>query len=31
MSAYCPECHWVGDEGEYPPCPNCGDGLDDDD
>jgi hypothetical protein len=27
MSAYCPECNWVGDEGDYPPCPNCGDGI----
>ena len=27
MSAYCPECHWVGDEGEYPPCPSCGDDV----
>ena len=29
MSAYCPECHWVGDEGDYPPCPSCGDGRPD--
>ncbi len=25
MSKYCPECHWVGDEDDYPPCPKCGD------